>query len=143
MQLQHLTLRRWFQKVQSVFSHNVKKDTSHPFRQPTNLNFYSHRNQYPKFCFVTYVVYYQTYNMATERTQIKGIRQTYRKICTAIYLHPVALSFVNIIVAQIWLIATIFGLLMHHGTKIQEKPNRVQHLHLLRGQVNNTYINRV
>ena len=35
-----------------------------------------------------------------------------RKICASIYLHPVALIFVNIIVAQIWLIATIFGLLM-------------------------------
>ena len=105
-------MRRWFRKVRSVFFHNVRRYTSNPFRQPTNLKFYSHRNQYPKFRFVAYVVYYQTYNMATQRTQIKGSRQTYRKICAAIYLHPVALSFVNIIVAQIWLIATIFGLLM-------------------------------
>jgi len=35
-------------------------------------------------------------------------------ICAAIYLHPVALSFVNMLVAQIWLIATIFGLLIGH-----------------------------
>ncbi len=35
-----------------------------------------------------------------------------RKICAAIYLHPVALIFVNIIVDQIWLKAKIFGLLM-------------------------------
>ena len=33
-------------------------------------------------------------------------------MCAAIYLRPVALSFVNIIVDQIWLKATIFGLLM-------------------------------
>jgi hypothetical protein len=34
-------------------------------------------------------------------------------MCAVIYLRPVALSFVNIIVDQIWLKATIFGLLMH------------------------------
>jgi hypothetical protein len=33
-------------------------------------------------------------------------------MCAAIYLRPVALSFVNIIVDQIWLKATIFGLLI-------------------------------
>jgi len=45
------------------------------------------------------------------------------KIGTAIYLHPVALIFVNIIVDQIWLKATIFGRLMtpiHHSCPQEE-----------------------
>jgi len=44
---------------------------------------------------------------------VKIKRLTKCKIGAAIYLHPVALIFVNIIVDQIWLKATIFGLLMH------------------------------
>ncbi len=48
----------------------------------------------------------------TEGRYITVDRYTYGKIGTAIYLHPWALSFLNIIVDQIWLKATIFGLLM-------------------------------
>jgi hypothetical protein len=55
----------------------------------------------------------QEINTTTEGRYIIVDRYTYGKINAAIYLHPVALSFLNIIVDQIWLKATIFGLLMH------------------------------
>ena len=48
----------------------------------------------------------------TEGRYITVDRYTQRKIGAAIYLHPVALIFLNIIVDQIWLKATMFGLLM-------------------------------
>jgi hypothetical protein len=48
----------------------------------------------------------------TEGRYITVDRYTYGKIGAAVYLHPWALSFLNIIVDQIWLKATIFGLLM-------------------------------
>ncbi len=48
----------------------------------------------------------------TEGRYITVDRYTYGKIGAAIYLHPWALSFLNIIIDQIWLKATIFGLLM-------------------------------
>ncbi len=53
----------------------------------------------------------------TEGRYITVDRYTYGKIGAAIYLHPVALSFLNIIVDQIWLKATIFGLLMYSDKK--------------------------
>ncbi len=54
----------------------------------------------------------QEVDTTTEGRYITVDRSTYGKIGAAIYLHPVALSFLNIIVDQIWLKATIFGLLM-------------------------------
>ena len=54
----------------------------------------------------------QEVDTTTEGRYITVDRSTYGKIGAVIYLHPVALSFLNIIVDQIWLKATIFGLLM-------------------------------
>ena len=62
---------------------------------------------------------YQKYNgdeiehSYDHRRNVRNSRKVdMREICAAIYLHPVALIFVNIIVDQIWLKAKIFRLLM-------------------------------
>ena len=61
----------------------------------------------------------QEVDTTTEGRYITVDRSTYGKIGAAIYLHPVALSFLNIIVDQIWLKATIFGLLMLNCVHVQ------------------------
>ncbi len=55
----------------------------------------------------------------TEGRYITVDRYTYGKIGAAIYLHQWALSFLNIIVDQIWLKATIFGLLMKDESSLK------------------------
>jgi hypothetical protein len=63
----------------------------------------------------------QEIDTTTEGRYITVDRYTYGKIGAAIYLHLVALSFLNIIVDQIWLKAPIFRLLMYREENVAAK----------------------
>ena len=113
-----ISCRRWFQKVRSVF-----------FRSFPATDKLKRRKQYPKFRFLTCVVYYET-NYGYTMKVGKRYQVDQCKIGSAINLHLVALtlSFVNIIVAQIWLIATIFRLLMWN---IMRRPDNYDYFFLV------------